>query len=113
MTLLRNALLAIVLGLSLLSLGAPTVKADDYWDGHWTWYDGSYRPYYQRYYTARPYTSAYYGRPAYYGNGYYSPAPSYGYYGPAYGGYYGGAYGPTYGYGGVQTRVGPVRLGWY
>jgi len=88
-----------------------SAQADEYWDGYWSWYDGTYRPYYTRRYYADPY--------------YYGPytGPSYGYYsgGVYYYGrprYYGEYYGtPNFGYsdfpgGGGQVRVGPLRFGW-
>jgi hypothetical protein len=104
------------LGTLALASVPTTTQADDYWDGYWSWYDGSYRPYYYR-------------------QGYYAPRYSYGY--PGYGGYQYGGYGypydtyyggsryyggnyygtPNVGYrdfqgGGGQVRVGPLRFGW-
>jgi hypothetical protein len=80
------------------------VRADAYWDNHWRWYDGAYRPYYTRRYYAPP---TYYYPPAapYYGGTTYYYGPTYPSYGPSYPystGYYGG---------GVQ--VGPLRFGWW
>jgi hypothetical protein len=82
------------------SVAPPAAQADDYWDGYWSWYDGSYRPYYYR--------QRYYG-PSYGSNPYGS------YYGsPYYGNYYGT---PRIGYqdfpgSGGAVRVGPLRFGW-
>jgi hypothetical protein len=97
---------------TLALVSAPqTTQADDYWDGYWSWYDGSYRPYYYRqgYYAPR-YS---YGYPGY---GYGYPRDGYYYGGPR---YYGGNYygTPNVGYrefrgGGGQVRVGPLRFGW-
>ena len=107
--------MTVCLGAMSLAVGATPAQADDYWDGYWSWYDGTYRPYMtRRYYSASPvYRSPYYG--PYYG-------PSYGYYpgdGYYYGRrYYGDYYGtPNLGYrdfpgGGGQVRVGPLRFGW-
>jgi hypothetical protein len=113
--LIRAFLLATVAGLLLIASNPTPAHADDYWDNHWSWYDGTYQPYYYRHYD-------YYG-PSYYG-------PSYGYpYGQAYpySGYYYGSPGyryrgdyygtPNFGYrdfrgGGGQVRVGPMRFGW-
>jgi hypothetical protein len=104
------------LGTLALSSVPQASQADDYWDGYWSWYDGSYRPYYYRqgYYAPR-YS---YGYPGYGGYGY----GGYGYpYDGFYGGsrYYGGNYygTPNVGYrdfggAGGQVRVGPLRFGW-
>jgi hypothetical protein len=97
--LLLNLAIAASLGIGSIMLMPSSVKADDYWDGYWSWYDGSYRPYYYR----RSYGPSY---------GYY---PYDGYYGRR---YYGNYYGtPRFGYrdfrgGGGQVRVGPLRFGW-
>lgn len=40
-----------------------------YWNNYWNWYDGSYRPYYNRGYRNSYYGSRYGGSP-YYGSGY-------------------------------------------
>jgi len=111
LTLTTAACLAV---LSLACVPTRTAQADEYWDGYWSWYDGTYRPYYSRRYYAEPYYSG----------------PSYGYYGPSYGNYPGGAYyygrpryygeyygTPNFGYrdypgAGGQVRVGPLRFGW-
>ena len=89
----------------VVSMPAPT-QADEYWDGYWSWYDGSYRPYYARQYYSRPdYYQPRYGYYPY--DGYYYSGPRY------YGEYYGT---PRFGYqevpGGGQVRVGPLRFGW-
>jgi hypothetical protein len=104
---------ATCLSAASVTVDAASAQADDYWDGYWSWYDGTYRPYVtRRYYYSAPHTT-YYG--PYYG-------PSYGYYpgdGYYYGRrYYGDYYGtPNFGYrdfpgGGGQVRVGPLRFGW-
>lgn len=93
----KKLLLGAILAASAATLGTSAARADDYWDGHWRWYDNSYRPYYQRHYYRSPYYGGgyrYYGPSPYYGNGYYAPPPTY---------YYPG--------GGVQ--VGPLRFGWW
>jgi len=104
--------IAVCLGAALVVSTPAPAQADEYWDGYWSWYDGSYQPYYSR---------QYYSRPTYY-------QPRYGYY-PYDGNYYGGNYygGPRYSreyYGtpragyqefpgsGGQVRVGPLRFGW-
>ncbi len=97
--LLLNLAIAASLGIGAIVLTPNSAKADDYWDGYWSWYDGSYRPYYYR----RSYGPSY---------DYY---PYDGYYGSR---YYGNYYGtPRLGYrdfrgGGGQVRVGPLRFGW-
>lgn len=106
---------AICLGGLSLATEATPAQADDYWDGYWGWYDGTYRPYVtRRYYSASPVYPAPYAGPSYYG-------PAYGYYpGDRYYGsrYYGDYYGTRdFGYrdfpgGGGQVRVGPLRYGW-
>lgn len=92
------------------------VQADEYWDGYWGWYDGTYRPYVSRRYYSSPYNSryGYSGYSPYYGPSYgYSPYD--GYYGRR---YYGDYYGTRdFGYrdfqgGGGQVRVGPLQFGW-
>ena len=108
---------ALVVG-GLLGAAPASAQADDYWDGHWHWYDNSYRPYY--------YNNHLYGRQyGYYGP--YQPGPYYG--GPGYsryrgnygyrgntdlGNYYGT---PNAGYRdrperGGAASVGPLRFGW-
>jgi hypothetical protein len=108
MTYLRLSLISLAVGFSMLNIAPTPVRANDYWDGYWGWYDSSYAPGYGRYYSS---SGPYYGG-AYYG-GPYNSAPYYG--GP----YYGGAYYGTprvgytnYGYGRSAVRVGPVRFGW-
>ena len=112
-TFIRTLLLSAVVGLSLVTLAPSPAQGDDYWNGYWSWYDNTYRPYYYKQY--------YYG-PGYsvrsYSNYYYSPAyPGYTY-APGYGPYYGPYYGtPRVGYapgpyGGGTVRVGPMRFGW-
>jgi hypothetical protein len=114
-SLLRTLVLGIAAAGALVALGpAPAQADDDYWDGYWSWYDGTYRPYYHRqYYSYRPryYDSGYYDggfNDGYYGRGYYS-GPRY-----RYGGNYYGT--PNFGYrefpGGSTVRVGPMRFGW-
>ena len=109
---------ALVAG-SLIALRPAPARAADYWSGYCCWYDGTYRPYYQRYYTVGPgYTGpaySYYAPPAY---GYYS-GPSYYNYGYAapyapYGGAYVGVPGAGVGVypGRAAVRVGPARIGW-
>ncbi|MEX2174183.1 MAG: hypothetical protein WD872_07460 [Pirellulaceae bacterium] len=101
-----------------LVMGAPqTAHADDddYWDNHWSWYDGSYRPYHQRQYRSRPTYDRYDG---YYDNDY-GRGNSYGgrgYYNRGYnrGNYYGT---PNIGYrdnrrGGGSVNIGGLRFGW-
>lgn len=56
-----------------------------YWNNYWNWYDGSYRPYYNRSYRSSYYGSPYYGS-SYYGSPYYSGYRGYG--SPYYGGGY-------------------------
>jgi hypothetical protein len=93
---------------ALLLVAEPkSARADEYWDGYWSWYDGTYSPYYtRRYYYSDPYV---YGPPY---RSYSYPGP---YVGPR---YYGEYYGtPRFGYrdypgGGGQVRVGPLRFGW-
>ena len=94
-------LLGALLAISAAQFTASSSKADDYWDGHWRWYDNSYRPYYQRHYYRNPYGGyRYYGPSTYYGNGYYN------------GGYYNAP--PAYYYpGGGGVQVGPLRFGWW
>jgi hypothetical protein len=114
--LLRTLILGIAAAGALVVLAPAPVQADDddYWDGYWSWYDGTYRPYYhRRYYSARP---RYYDD-GYYGDGYYDRSYSGGYYyGPRY--RYGGEYygTPRFGYrefpGGGQVQVGALRFGW-
>jgi hypothetical protein len=111
---------AICLGGLSLAIDAKPAQADDYWDGYWGWYDGTYRPYVtRRYYGASPvypspYSAPYYG-PAYgyYPGDRYYPADRY--YGSRYyGDYYGTrdlGYRDVPGAGG-QVRVGPLRFGW-
>jgi hypothetical protein len=97
-----------VLGLTLAAPSPTKVAADDdYWDGYWSWYDNTYRPYYYRQYRGRPrwndgtvydrWDGRYDGR-------YYYPSTR----------YYGT---PRFGYrevpGGGQVRVGPLRFGWW
>ena len=117
---LLNTLVVAVLG----AIWPAPSSAADYWGGYWNWYDGSYVPSYQRYYSAAPVYSApayssYYGAPAYssYGPVYsgYSPAYSgYGYGYAPYGGTYYGA--PAAGVGvypgTAAVRVGPLGIGW-
>jgi hypothetical protein len=113
----RIFLLATVVVAMLVSFCPAPAGAADYWNGYWGWYDGTYVPAYQRYYS----TPSYYG-PSY---SYYGP-PSYSYYGaPAYSTYgygYAAPYGGTY-YGvpgagvgvypgGTAVRVGPLGIGW-
>ena len=110
MSVLKKLLLSVVLGASLTAIAPTSVKADDYWDGYWNWYDNSYRPYYYRqqrypndYYYSNRYYDGYYGD-GYYGNRY---SPRTRYYGT-----------PNYGYqqqyygGGNSVQVGPLRFGW-
>jgi len=107
--LLKVFLLTTVVAGPLLTLPPAAARADEYWNGYWGWYDGTYVPYYGRRYA--------YSGPAY---GY--AAPAYGYsYGPAYGYGYGAPYGAYYGVpragvsvypGGAAVRVGPARIGW-
>jgi len=97
-SLFRKILLGTLLGLSVLSAGAPLARADNYWKHYWRWYDRTYRPYFhRRYFRGMP-------PPAYY-----PPAVS----GPT---YYGGAYttyyGPAYPYNG-SVVAGPIRYGWW
>jgi hypothetical protein len=114
----RIFLLSTVVAASVIALCPAPAGAADYWNGYWGWYDSTYVPYYQRYYS--------YG-PAYSG-------PAYSYYGPSYGYYGGPAYYNNYGYapyaplggayygvpgagvgvypGAAAVRVGPMRLGW-
>ncbi len=93
--------IAACLGAGVVTMTPATAQADDYWDGYWSWYDGSYRPYYyrQRYYEPSygyyPYDGYYYG-PRYYGNYYGTPRIGY----------------RDYPGGGGQVRVGPLRFGW-
>jgi hypothetical protein len=93
--------IAACLGAGSVFLTPAPAQADDYWDGYWSWYDGSYRPYYYR---QRVYGPSY---------GYY-PYDGY-YYGPRYSGNYYGTRDLGYrdfpGSGG-QLRVGPLRFGW-
>jgi len=96
---LYSLAIAACLGAGWVGITPATAQADDYWDGYWSWYDGSYRPYYyrQRYYEP-------YGYYPY--DGYYSPR--------SYGNYYGTqrfGYRDYQGSGG-QVRVGPLRFGW-
>jgi hypothetical protein len=106
----RKLVLGAILAASAATLGTTAVRADDYWNGHWRWYDNSYRPYYQRHYYSSPYYGGgyrtYYGPSPYYGNGYnYGPAA------PTY--YYGNGYTyPNY-YPGPGVQVGPLRFGWW
>jgi hypothetical protein len=109
--LLTTTFLAAVLSVSALAVPS-TAKADDYWDGYWGWYDGSYRPYYTRRYYTYPRTG-YYASPygGYYGGGYYDG----GYYGRRYRSNYYGT--PNIGYrdfrgGGGQVNIGGLRFGW-
>ena len=100
-----------------LAVDIKPAQADEYWDGYWSWYDGTYRPYYSRR-AYSPYTYGYpgnysspYGYSPYGGN--YYPGDGY-YYGRRYGDYYGT---PNVGYGALpggagQVRVGPLRFGW-
>jgi hypothetical protein len=107
----RQLMVATILAISALTVPAVS-KADDYWDGYWGWYDGSYRPYYTRRhysYPAYSYYDGYYGDPYYYGSPYRR-----GYYGRRGGIYYGT---PDFGYrdfrgGGGQVNVGGLRFGW-
>ncbi len=100
----RKLLLGAILAASAATLGTTPARADDYWNGHWGWYDNSYRPYYQRHYYRSPYYGGgyrYNGPAPYYGNSYYySPGPTY--YGPA----------PNY-YQGGGAQIGPLRFGWW
>ena len=119
MTAFRTILLSIVVG-ALVASGPKPAPAADYWNGYWSWYDGTYLPYYQRYYSSPAYgpTTSYYGPSA----SYYAP-PAYGYV-PAYSGYsygyapYGGTYygAPAAGVGvypgRAAVRVGPLGIGW-
>lgn len=89
-------LLGFVLAASAVSGMAPA-RADDYWDGHWRWYDNSYRPYYQRHYYRNPY----------YGSGYRYNGPS-----PYYGRRYYYSSDPYYQRGG-GAQIGPLRFGWW
>lgn len=97
----------------LFMVEPKSATADEYWDGYWGWYDGTYRPYVTRRYYSSP--SAAYGSPYYYGPSYgYYPRDRYYYGRPYYGEYYGT---PNFGYrdypgSGGQVRVGPLRFGW-
>jgi hypothetical protein len=115
---LRFFLLIAIVVTALMAVGPAPASAADYWNGYWGWYDSTYVPYYQRYYSYSPtYAGPTYSAPGY---GYYTP-PTYGYssyYGPTYAAPYGGAY---YGLpragvgaypGGTAVRVGPLGLGW-
>lgn len=98
----RKLILGAVLAISAVTVGTSAARADDYWDGHWRWYDNSYRPYYHRHYYRSPYFGGSY---RYYGpSQYYGPSPYYG------NGYY---YGPNYYYPGNGVQVGPLRFGWW
>jgi len=102
----RIVLATAVVVASLVALCPAPAAAADYWNGYWGWYDSTYVPYYQRYYSApTPYAPAY--------SSYYAP-PAYGYYGPGYAAPYYPAPGVGVGvYPGVAAaRVGPLRLGW-
>lgn len=110
-TFIRTLLLSAVVAISLVAVAPSNVRGDDYWNGYWSWYDNTYRPYYYRQYYYGPgygvRSYSYYG-PGYYGN-YYAPG-----YSPYYGPYYGT---PRFGYapgsyGGGAVRVGPMRFGW-
>jgi hypothetical protein len=98
---IRNLFLGVVLAIPLSIAGTSSVKADDYWDGYWSWYDNTYRPYYYRQYRS---PDMYYdGR--YYDGRYYYPQTR----------YYGT---PRFGYrenypGRGEVRVGPLRFGWW
>jgi hypothetical protein len=98
---LKSLFVAAVLGVMLFAPSATThADQNPYWRNHWGWYDNTYRPYYNSYYSPR-YNSGYYG-PGYYGN---YGAPGYnGYYAP--GGYY-------YGTPGVGVQVGRLNFGWW
>src|SRR5262245_54298761 len=102
---IRTLLLRIILVSSFAALAPPSARGDDYWNGYWSCYDNTYRPYYYRQYYYGP------GNTTRYYNGYYGPAYSYG---PNYGAYYGPYYGtPRFGYapgpyGGGAVRVGPT-----
>ncbi|MGQ0634147.1 MAG: hypothetical protein ACT4QC_06040 [Planctomycetaceae bacterium] len=100
--LLRTLVLGTVCGGSLLLATPEPARADRYWRNHWSWYDNTYRPYYQRRYYGSPYYRGYYYNPpsAYYGSPYYGN--------PYYGNHY--YYGPPSG-GGVQ--IGPLQFGWW
>lgn len=107
-TIMRLLLLSSVLAIPLALPDKAVADDDDYWDGYWSWYDGTYRPYYHR----NPYGDRFYDRndryDRYYDGGYY------GYGGRYRGNYYGT---PRFGYrdmpgGGGQVRVGPLRFGW-
>lgn len=122
---IRNMFVASLWSVALGSLMPAPARGDDYWDGHWQWYDNTYRPYYSRQYISpSPYGYTYgnsvYSYPGYANPGAYGGVGVYGgpgvYVGPGvYGGpYYGTAragYGPYGPYGG-QVRVGPVQFGW-
>ena len=117
---MRHLLFTLTAAAALLALSpaidSKPAHADDYWDGYWSWYDGTYRPYVTRRYYSTPYEYGYavpYPGPSYYGPSYrYLPGDYY--YGRR---YYGDYYGtPNVGYydfpGGGQVRVGPLRFGW-
>jgi hypothetical protein len=59
---LKIALLLAVIGGGLAVTPAAS-QAQDYWNSYWGWYDNTYRPYYHRQYSYRPYTDYGYWEP--------------------------------------------------
>jgi hypothetical protein len=106
---IRTLLLTAVAAAGQALISSPPAQADDdYWDGYWSWYDGTYQPYYHyrvspRYSMGYPYRDGYYDS---FSSGYYGPRYRYGtYYGAPRVGYR--EFGPP-----AQVQVGPIRFGW-
>jgi hypothetical protein len=104
---IRKIMLMCVLGVAAFIASPTTTVADDYWDSYWSWYDGTYRPYYYRQNTYPDYRGY-----RYYDDGGYYAYPRSRYYGTPNYGYRDYGRGRNYMGQRGSVQVGPLRFGW-